>query len=263
MPDRPVIGMPTQTQPGNLDGLPDAWIMSKRYVSTLSDAGAVPFIVPLLENRETLRAIYEELDGIFLCGGVDMDPLSYGQNRHYLCGRTDVDRDATEIQLVRWAIEEKKPVFGVCRGIQVINVACGGTLHQDLASVIPHSIKHDYFPVQGRYERHLLTHSVRVDDTSQLGRLLGVRTVKVNSMHHQAVERVGSGLLPTAWAPDGVVEGLESANGHYMLAVQWHPEELAATDPRMRRLFRHFIHESSKFRLKHRSKPTAAPADED
>ncbi|MGH2543331.1 MAG: gamma-glutamyl-gamma-aminobutyrate hydrolase family protein [Ardenticatenaceae bacterium] len=260
MAGRPVIGLPTQTQPGNTEGLPDCWIMSKRYVSTLSDAGAVPFIVPLLDDMGTLRAIYDELDGVFLCGGVDMDPCSYSASRHYLCGTTDSDRDATEIQLVRWAIEEKKPVFGVCRGIQVINVACGGTLCQDLASQISHSIKHDYFPFQGRYERHLLTHSVTVDETSQLGRLLGVRSLKVNSMHHQAVERVGGGLVPTAWAPDGVIEGLESVNGHYLLAVQWHPEELAATDPRMRRLFRHFIRESSQFRAR-RLKRLGEPTD--
>ncbi len=246
---RPVVGLPTQTQRGNSDGLPDCWIMSKKYVSTLADAGATPFIIPLLDDMVTLRAIYDELDGVFLCGGVDMDPSSYGESKHYLCGATDADRDATEMQLVRWAIQEKKPVFGVCRGVQVINVACGGTLHQDLASAIPQSIKHDYFPVQGRYERHLLTHSIKVDEASQLGRLLGVRAIKVNSMHHQAIERIGNGLVSTAWAPDGVIEGIESSsNRHYMVGVQWHPEELAATDPRMRRLFRYFIQESGKFR---------------
>ncbi len=222
--------------------------MSKKYVSTLSDAGAVPFIIPLLDNMMTLRAIYDELDGVFLCGGVDMDPSSYGEPRHYLCGATDSDRDATEMQLVRWAIQEKKPVFGVCRGVQVINVACGGTLLQDLASEVPNSRKHDYFPMQGRFERNLLTHSISVDEASHLGRLLGVRSIKVNSMHHQAIDRVGNGLVATAWADDGIVEALESTNHHYMLGVQWHPEELATTDPRMRRLFRQFIRESSRFR---------------
>ncbi len=250
MSSRPLIGLPTQTQPGNSDGMPDCWVMSKKYVSTLAAAGAVPFVVPLLEDVTTLHAIYEELDGVFLCGGMDMDPTSYGENRHHLCGQTDMDRDATEVQLVRWAIQDKKPVFGVCRGAQVINVACGGTLHQDLASTFEHCIKHDYFPVQGRYERHLLTHSISVDEHSRLGTLLGVRGIKVNSMHHQAISRVGSGLVASAWAPDGVVEAVESANGHYLVGVQWHPEELATTDPRMRRLFRQFIRESGRFRDK-------------
>ncbi|MCB0075949.1 MAG: gamma-glutamyl-gamma-aminobutyrate hydrolase family protein [Anaerolineales bacterium] len=249
MAGRPLIGLPTQTQPGNpAEGMPDCWIMSQKYVSVVAGAGGTPNIIPLLDDMITLRAIYDELDGIFLCGGVDIDPTAYDAKRHFLCGTTDPDRDATEIQLVRWAVQDHKPVFGVCRGVQVINVACGGTLHQDVAQAYPNSIKHDYFPVQGRYERHLLTHSVEVDAHSDLGRMLGVPRLKVNSMHHQAIDRLGNGLIATSWSPDGVVESVESINNHYLLGVQWHPEELADTDPRMRRLFRYFIREASRFR---------------
>lgn len=248
MSGRPLIGLPTQTLEEIPGELPQCWVMSQRYVLTLAAAGAVPYVIPLLDDQATLRAIYETLDGVFLCGGVDVGPQHYGQSRHRLCGRTDEARDRTELQLVEWAMADKKPVFGVCRGIQVINIAHGGTLHQDIAFEIKGAIKHDYFPIQGRYSRDLLTHSVDVDTESRLGSLLGVRSIKVNSMHHQAIERVGHGLVPTAWAPDGVIEALESQNGHYLVGVQWHPEELAATDPRMRRLFGQFIRESRRYR---------------
>jgi putative glutamine amidotransferase len=248
MSGRPIVGLPTQTMEGDGNGMPNCWIMSQRYVSTLAGVGGVPFIVPLLNDQTALRAIYDELDGVFLCGGVDMDPRHYGAPRHRLCGRTDPARDRAELQLVQWAIQDKKPVFGVCRGVQVINVASGGTLYQDLAAEIAQSIKHDYFPIQGRYERDLLSHSVSVDEESRLGRLLGVRRIKVNSMHHQGISQLGNGLVPTAWAPDGIIEAVESVNGHYLLGVQWHPEELASTDPRMRRLFATFIQESRHFR---------------
>lgn len=244
---RPLIGLPTQTLEEIPGELPPCWIMSQRYVKTLSSAGAVPYIIPLLDDQTTLRAIYETLDGIFLCGGVDMSPNTYSQSKHRLCGRIDDARDRTELQIIEWAIYDKKPVFGVCRGLQVINVAHGGTLHQDIAFELKNAIKHDYFPVQGRYQRDLLTHSVMIDTESKLGRMLGVRSLKVNSMHHQAINRVGRGLVPTAWATDGVIEALESQNGNYLMGVQWHPEELADTDPRMRRLFRQFIRESCRF----------------
>ncbi len=249
MSGRPLIGVPTQTLEEIPGELPRCWIMSQKYVTTLASVGAVPFIIPLLEDMVTLRAIYDQLDGVFICGGLDIDPSYYHEHRHPLTGRTDLDRDRTELQLVQWAMTDEKPVFGVCRGIQIINVASGGTLYQDIENEYGNNpIKHDYFPVQGRYPRDLLIHSVRVDEESTLGSLLGVRSVKVNSMHHQSIEQLGEGLVPTAWAPDGVIEAVESQRDHYMMGVQWHPEELAATDPRMRRLFANFIRESRHFR---------------
>lgn len=248
MAGRPVIGVPTQTLEEVPGELPRCWVMSQKYVTTLASVGAVPFIIPLLDDMVTLRAIYDQLDGIFLCGGLDVDPSNYNGHRHPLTGRTDLDRDRTELQLVKWAMVDEKPVFGVCRGIQIINVASGGTLYQDITNEVPDTMKHDYFPVQGRYPRDLLIHSIQVDEESTLGRMLGVRSAKVNSMHHQSIENLGAGLAPTAWAPDGVIEAVESQGEHYMMGVQWHPEELAATDPRMRRLFANFIRESRQFR---------------
>jgi putative glutamine amidotransferase len=242
MASRPIIGVPTQTLEEIPDQLPRCWVMSQQYVRVLVAAGAVPWIIPLLEgDGASLRAIYERLDGLFLPGGVDLDPVAYAETASPLLGRTDPARDEIELALTRWALEDQKPLLAVCRGIQVVNVAAGGTVHQDLATQLPGAIKHDYFPVRGEYSRDLLAHDVTVAEGTQLRDLLGTPTVKVNSMHHQGIKQLASGLRPAAYAPDGLIEGLESRNGHFMLAVQWHPEALVDRDPRMRRLFTAFI----------------------
>src|SRR5262245_6631856 len=201
--------------------------MGQRYVRVLADAGATPWLIPLLPGEDTLRAVYEHLDAVFLTGGVDVDPANYGEERHELCDRSDPARDWAEITLVRWALADHKPVLGVCRGIQVVNVACGGSLYQHVADQHPRAIKHDYFPSaapeQGSYKRDYLAHPVRVERGTRLGRLLGDAELRVNSMHHQGIKRLAPGLVPAAHAPDGLIEGLESGNGRYLVAVQWHP----------------------------------------
>ncbi len=247
MASRPIIGVPTQTLEEIPDQLPRCWVMSQQYVRVLVAAGAVPWIIPLIQDdAATLRGIYDRLDGVFLPGGVDLDPAAYAEAPNDLLGRTDPARDEIELTLTRWALEEGKPLLAVCRGIQVVNVAAGGTVHQDLASQLPGAIKHDYFPKQGQYSRDLLVHDVQVAEGSRLGSLLGAPTVRVNSMHHQGIKQLAPGLQPTAHAPDGLIEGLESPNGHFLLGVQWHPEALVDRDPRMRRLFVAFIEAASR-----------------
>lgn len=242
MASRPIIGVPTQTLEEIPGELPRCWVMSQQYVRVLVQAGAVPWIVPLLQgDTSTLRAIYDRLDGIFLPGGVDLHPSSYQEAPTALCGRTDPDRDETELTLARWAIADGRPLLAVCRGVQVINVAAGGTVHQDVAAQVPGSIKHDYFPSQGTYTRDLLVHDVSIPPDTRLGRALGTSSVRVNSMHHQGIKRVADGLRPNAFAPDGLIEGLESSNGQFLLGVQWHPESLVESDPAMRRLFAAFV----------------------
>jgi len=125
--------------------------MSQRYVHVLTASGAIPWVIPLLEGNEaTLRQIYERLDGLFLPGGVDVDPATYGESKSELCGRIDAARDWTELLLARWALADRKPVLAVCRGAQLINVAVGGSLYQDVGAQHPDAIKHDHFPIQGR-----------------------------------------------------------------------------------------------------------------
>jgi putative glutamine amidotransferase len=124
--------------------------------------------------------------------------------------------------------------------MQVINVAAGGSLYQDVTAQHPKAIKHDYFPTGG-YTRDYISHSVRIVPGSRLGAVLGAEEVPVNSMHHQGVKRLAEGLVPTAYAPDGLIEGLEGGNGHFLVGVQWHPEELVGTSSGMRRLFAAFL----------------------
>jgi putative glutamine amidotransferase len=242
MPRRPVIGVATQTQDAVPGELPPCWIMGQRYVDVLRSVGAVPWLIPLFPNDPaTLREIYNRLDGLFLTGGVDVDPSRYGEAKESCCGRTDPARDEVEIQLIRWANEEHKPVLAVCRGIQVLNVAMGGTLYQDIAVQVPKAIKHDYFPTEDNTARDFLAHGVQVVPDTRLGQLLDNTPVSVNSMHHQAIKKLAPGLKPTALAPDGIIEGVEGTNGQYLVAVQWHPEELADGDVGQRRLFASLI----------------------
>jgi putative glutamine amidotransferase len=239
---RPIIGIATQTQNAIPGELPRVWIMSQKYVQVLSSLGAAPWLVPLLPgDPETMRAIYDRLGGVFLTGGVDVDPSHYGEERHPKCGHTDRDRDAIEMMFVRWALADHKPILAVCRGFQVLNVACGGTLFQDVGSQFAAGIKHDYFPTAaGTPTRDYLAHDVTVDSRTRLGRYLGAERVAVNSMHHQGIKTLAPTLVPSAWAPDGLIEGVEGSNGHYVVAVQWHPEELTAQDGQ-RRLFTEFL----------------------
>lgn len=243
MQKRPIIGVPTQTLQslgGVSADIPPSWVMSQRYVLVLAAAGAVPSLVPLLDES-TLRAAYEELDGIFLPGGADIDPATYGRDPHPLCDRTDRERDRVELLLAGWAIAEGKPVLGVCRGLQLINVAAGGTLYQDLAEQYAGAIRHDYFPYAGGHARDHLAHAVRISEASRLERVLGARELRVNSMHHQGIRELGRGLVATAHAPDGLIEGIEGTNGRFVVAVQWHPEALTDADSRSRQLFAAFI----------------------
>jgi len=239
----PIIGITTQTLEAVPDQLPRCWIMSQRYVQVLTAAGAVPWVIPLLQGDEaTLRAIYERLDGLFLPGGVDIDPAAYDEPRTELCGRTDPARDWTELLFTRWALSDRKPVLAVCRGAQLLNVAVGGSLYQDVGAQHPDAIKHDHFPVAGR-RRDELAHEVRIAPESWLRQLLGTDTIAVNSMHHQGIARLAPGLIPVATSPDGLIEGVEGAlvREHFLVGVQWHPEDMVDVDPRMRRLFDAFI----------------------
>jgi putative glutamine amidotransferase len=242
VPPRPVIGIATQTLDAVPGKLPLGWIMGQRYVKGLTAAGAVPWLIPLLPDDEaTLRGIYERLDGLFLTGGVDIDPSRYGEPRHARCDRSDPARDATELTLIRWALADARPILGVCRGIQALNVACGGSLYQHVPEQHPSAIKHDYFPGPPDYSRDYLAHVVRFRPDSRLARLLGAEQVQVNSMHHQGIKRLAPGLAATAVAPDGLIEGVEAPDRPFVVGVQWHPEELVEQHPPQRRLFASFV----------------------
>lgn len=251
---RPVVGIPTQTLQslgGVSSKIPPSWVMSQRYILTLTAAGAIPWMIPLVDD-DTLHGIYDALDAVFLPGGADIDPHTYGAEPHPMCDKTDRERDRVEVSLARWALAEKKPVLGVCRGMQLINVAAGGTLYQDIATELPGAIKHDYFPFGGdNYARDYLAHDVSVNEGTRLANLIGAGPLKVNSMHHQGIRTLGRGLVATAEAPDGLIEAVEGDNGCYLVAVQWHPEALTENDARTRGLFSDFVAAGAQWRRGH------------
>ena len=204
---RPLIGVPTgRERSQRFFGLA-LYIMNQTYVRTLENLGALPVLIPLQMSEPTLRGIFERLDGLLLPGGEDIDPRNYGEERHPQLGSTDQERDRTEMLLTRWALEEGMPVLGVCRGVQVINVVCGGTLFQDLTAQKPELNKHDFFPPT--FERFRISHQVAIEPESRLAKALG-HVHEVNSMHHQGIDRVGYGLRVVARADDGLPEALEA-----------------------------------------------------
>jgi putative glutamine amidotransferase len=245
---RPIIGIPTQTlhaMDGIPEGLPESWVMNQRYSRVVAAAGGLPVMIPLLEDEDTLRALYDRMDGVLIPGGVDLDPTTYGETPLPTCGRIDPARDRVELCFARWAIAEGKPLFGLCRGLQILNVALGGTLYQDIAAQRSDAIKHDYFPTAG-YSRDHLAHPVTVTSGSRLDALVGTAPLRVNSMHHQAVKDLAPGLAPTAIAPDGLIEAVESSDQQFLLGVQWHPESLTEREPRMHRLVAGFVEAASR-----------------
>ena len=240
MSPRPIIGITTQTLEPIPGELPRCWVMSQRYVDVLTSVGAIPWVIPLLRDMTTLRAVYERLDGVFLPGGVDMGPEVYSESRLPVCGVTDPDRDRVEVAMVQWAMADRKPVLAVCRGVQVLNVAAGGTLYQDLADWCDAAIKHDYWPNEVK-QRQDLVHEVSIEAGTQLAAIVGAGPTTVNSMHHQGIKKLAPALVVNAVAPDGLIEGVEGRDDSYLIGVQWHPEELVESDPAMRRLFESFV----------------------
>ncbi len=223
----PLIGIPSRSDQTNRSGTP-IFAQNRTYVEAVATAGGSPVLIPLNLNEGALRSVYERLDGLLLAGGGDLDPKHYGEAIHEKCGQPDEARDIVELTLARWSLAEGLPVFGICRGIQVMNVAAGGTLHQDIASQVPGSLKHDYWP---GYPRNSLPHQVTVNDDSHLAAILGQCQVAVNSMHHQAVKDLAPRFRVVARATDGLIEAIEDDDHPFAVAVQWHPEELVEDAP--------------------------------
>jgi putative glutamine amidotransferase len=175
-------------------------------------------------------------DGLVITGGTDLDPALYGQERHPECEEPDRERDALEAGLIREALDRGLPMLGICRGLQMLNVVQGGTLHQHLDNTAMHTVR----PPEA--EQYRPAHSISVEPGTQLSAAIGAAAHEVNSRHHQAVDRLGRGLVVSARAPDGTVEGLEVPDKRFAVAVQWHPEDSvgAGEDELNRRLFEAF-----------------------
>ncbi|MFV9506861.1 MAG: gamma-glutamyl-gamma-aminobutyrate hydrolase family protein [Oscillochloridaceae bacterium umkhey_bin13] len=218
----------------------------KTYVDAILRAGGAPLLIPPVTDQETLRTLYERLDGVLFAGGGDIAPACYGAEAHPQLGTTDPLRDDAELPMARWAVDDGKPVLGICRGIQVLNVALGGTLYQDIPSEIATELHHNLSYEQEDWA--LLAHPMRVAPNSRLAHLLGVELLTINSLHHQAVRDLGQGLRAVAWAPDGVIEAVEGTSDAFVVGVQCHPEALQAnTDPRWQAVFAAFVASSAAY----------------
>ena len=215
---------------------------SRTYLDALVRAGAAPLMIPHLVDRTLLRTLYELVDGVLLPGGGDIDPSHYGEARHHKCGPISAERDEIEMTLTRWAMDDGKPLLAICRGIQVLNVALGGSLFQDIEAQVPEAEKHDWYP---DHPRDLRAHTVAIDPQAHLAEILGSSSVPVNSLHHQALKEVAPGLMISAHAPDQIIEAVEAEGHPFALGVQWHPEELAGGDAPAQRLFDAFVKASA------------------
>jgi len=230
----PVIGITCAEIRPEGGPTPPRWGQNQSYVRAVVRAGAAPLLIPPLADKTRLCRLFGLLDGLLLPGGEDVNPINYGEPPHENLRQVAPLRDETELALARWAMAEGKPLLAICRGIQVLNVALGGSLYQDIQAQLPQAQKHDWF--RG-YPRNYLPHSVEVTPGSRLAGILGTTTLPVNSLHHQAVKAIAPGLAAVARAPDQIIEALEAPEQPFALAVQWHPEELSDEDPRAQRLF--------------------------
>jgi putative glutamine amidotransferase len=192
--------------------------LNTAYVYALMRAGIIPLLVPPMLDPEAARAALDGVRGLVLTGGEDVEPARYGATPHAKLGETDRARDAVELALIAGAERRRLPVLAICRGIQILNVALGGTLYQDLASERPGPI--DHADTRSR-------HGLRIAPGTMLYRTLDTGNAKVNTRHHQAIRDLAPALRATAWAEDGVIEGAERNDpaAPWTLAVQWHPEE--------------------------------------
>jgi putative glutamine amidotransferase len=195
------------------------------YVASVEQAGAH---VRVLEVSESPRQILPEVDGVLLTGGGDVDPVFYGEERHPTIHDAEPGRDEFEIDLARRAIDGDVPVLAICRGAQVLNVAAGGTLVQDIPSSVTSELTHSVT------EPTAQCHDIAVTPGTRLARALGPQVesscaCRVNSRHHQSVGKIGNGLVASATAPDGVVEAIENPEARFCIGVQWHPENFHAS----------------------------------
>ncbi|WDL99493.1 gamma-glutamyl-gamma-aminobutyrate hydrolase family protein [Alicyclobacillus sp. ALC3] len=233
--------------------------LSDDYSQGVEAAGGVPLLIPYLATKDAVRAVAERIDGLLLTGGNDVDPATYGSEPEVGLGVVYPQRDRLEIRLLREVMRMGKPVFGICRGLQLMNAAFGGTLVQDLGRTKQSKIQHSQ-----KAPRHHMSHTVHIDPDSRIYTLLGQkRKLRTNSYHHQAVQQLAPSLRAVAWDDDGLIEAVEfqvelqvagdrrkragtlelgsNAGQPFVVAVQWHPENLWRTAPEFLGLFRGLV----------------------
>lgn len=240
---KPFIGITMGSIHGarvNLDYETNYLLVANDYIKAIVKAGGIPVSIPIVNSEDFIKLIVQKIDGVILSGGYDVSPWIYGEHPRKGLGRVNLERDIFEVKLVKEVVKRNIPLLGICRGCQVINVALGGTLIQDINEEINTKIPHTY-RLSLRYE----VHRIKIDPKSKLAKILGTTELIVNSSHHQAVKRVGKGLRAVAWADDGIIEAIESEGDNFVIGVQWHPERIL--NEVNLRLFREFVKTCSKY----------------
>lgn len=206
------------------------------YVKAIEQAGGISIVLPIVESDETMRRHIDLIDGLLLSGGQDVNPHHYGEEPSQLLGAVSLKRDAYELGLVRHSHAMKKPILGVCRGLQLMNVAFGGSLYQDIPHAIPEALQHHQIA-----HPEDATQKIDLVEGSLMQRIMGTTQIVANTYHHQAIKLLAPGFSVNARAQDGVIEGIEKDGDLFTLGVQWHPELMYMNHSTMVRLFQAFV----------------------
>ena len=226
---RPLIAVTTTMWPGGVHNLPRVQL-NAAYITAVEAPGAAAVPLTPAQGEESIRRVLGVCHGLLLTGGEDVDPARYGQQPHEKLGTVNRPRDRMEVLVLEGALERGLPVLAICRGIQLLNVALGGTLFQDLPSQRAGGVIHEQeAPINERW------HAARVAEDSQLAQVIGATDLFINSFHHQGIDRLAPSLRPVAWSEDGLVEAVESTEHPWVVGVQWHPERGEAETPGDRR----------------------------
>jgi putative glutamine amidotransferase len=241
---KPIILLPSFREASAKGGQLTRVAVEASYLSPLLSLDAVPLIVPLGATKDEIEELSGIADGLLIPGGGDIIPARYGEKIHETTEETSEERDELEFFLAQSFLKKKKPIFGICRGMQVLNVAMGGTLHLDIASEIKTTIMHWWdksITIAEQYDKD--THEIEIEKDSALAGYFGMEKTNVNSLHHQSVKKVGDGLRVGARAIDDIIEEVESTdmNIQWLLGVQWHPEAILEHHPENQKLFEEFI----------------------
>ena len=237
---RPVVGITcslTASSIGDSIYTLERNIIARDYSRAIEYAGGTPLLIPHVGDIECINQYLGVLDGLVLSGGGDIDPLLFGQEPHQNLGSVDRVRDEMELQLTQKALDQDLPILAICRGIQMLNVAAGGTIYQDIAAEMPQPTLRHSQSGAGWYA----SHTIDIMSESRLFQVFDSPTARVNSFHHQAVREIGEGFIVTAKARDNVIEAIESPTHRFVIGVQCHPEMMWEHHPEVLNLFTAFL----------------------
>ncbi|MBA4603455.1 gamma-glutamyl-gamma-aminobutyrate hydrolase family protein [Thermoactinomyces mirandus] len=210
--------------------------LGRSYTDSVLQAGGIPLLIPYIVDDQALQQLSRKLDGLILTGGGDIDPTLFDEEPHQNLGEIIPDRDDMEIALIEQFMVQNKPIFGICRGCQILNIALGGDMYQDICSQKQTMLQHTQ-----RAPRHHPSHTITIVENTLLHSIYAKGQAKVNSFHHQAVRNVKPSFQISAVAKDGIIEAFESSRHDFVLGVQWHPEEMVPNDTEAVKLFQAFV----------------------